>query len=145
MSVVVWRGDMLAADQQVSNSGVKQRTCKIEEFNGEALATTGDYSNGKILIEWYKSGALPHDFPKFDSNTYADRLIVLTPTGLRVYEGPHPITSYLDGYAAFGSGMEAALGALYVGADAVQAVRAALHHSEGCGYGVNVIKIPQVQ
>lgn len=146
MSIVVWRGDLLAVDQQHSFGDTRQKAQKLFTYDDYAYSHTGDLTLALAMTEWYKNGAVPQDFPKEKNNEYATRLIVLRPTGLEVYEdSPYPMPPYLDGYAAWGSGMQAALGALHHGADAVQAVQAAIHHADGCGYGVSVIKIPQMQ
>jgi hypothetical protein len=146
MSTVAWKGELLAADQQFSAGGIKTRVQKLFQHEDYAYAITGVVADGLMLAEWYKAGAMPHDFPQPTDKDSVSRLIVLRPSGLEVYQGcPYKQPAPLDGYDAWGSGCEAALGALFMGADAVQAVQAAVYHSEGSGYGVNVIKIPQLQ
>ena len=132
----------MAADKQANIRGTIFTVTKLVAFGKLGLATTGDLSMGIRLMDWYRNGAKKEEWPanlNSDGSCYA-RLIVGSENGCSHYEtSPYGI-QVEDKYAAYGSGMDAALGALYMGANAKQAVEAAIYSMECCGRGVTYIE-----
>lgn len=148
MTVIAWRGDLLAADKQETVDCAKIITRKLHAVGDCAIAVCGYGTEGHVLEHWFRDGAYPANFPleqQTRERGNATRLIVLRPQGCVEYlTSPIPMPVYGE-YCAWGVGRDAALAAMYCGADAVEAVRAANYHVEGCGMGVDVVKIPQVK
>ena len=138
MSVVVWDGKTLAADCQVTAAGTRHRVSKIRKLeSGEVLAWTGWQDSGLAMADWYQQGADPKAFPAIqsDENRWS-RLVVASPAGVFAYEHLPFRLDVLDPYCAWGAGMDYALGALAMGADARRAVEVACLFSVDCGFGV---------
>lgn len=139
MSVVVWDGQTLAADQRLT-AGERFYTvpgCKIWRAADALCAVTGDIAAGAVMRRWWSEGADLDKFPA--SQAAADRwcrLIVVPLTRLHVltYEQePVPLVWPFDKPDAWGSGRDFALGALACGANARQAVAAAIALCITCG------------
>jgi len=149
MTVVVWKGNKLAADRQMTSGDSKQEGCKLFKVQNSAgneclVSTTNNYSSGIALIEWFTLGEKVSEWPVFQSTDDWARLIVLGQQGIYFYENsPHRLVPRGD-YAAWGSGRSPALGALFVGATVQQAVEASIYHDTGCGFGVDCAEIPQL-
>lgn len=156
MSVIVYRDGVLAADRQnTSGESVltgtklfvrerqgpnKWRRPKPGEAVAEAFAVTGQADANLLMLEWYLAGANPDKFPTNQSTDSWGRLLVVDHSGVFVYE-KLPVRVYVeDDYVAFGSGAEYALGAMYVGGSAVDAVSAASYWSLGCGRGIDWVR-----
>jgi hypothetical protein len=104
--------------------------------NGEVLAWSGWQDGGLAMADWYERGADPQSFPALqaDENRWS-RLIVATPSGVFIYERLPVRCDVLDPFCAWGAGMDYALGALAMGADARKAVEVACEFSVDCGFG----------
>jgi hypothetical protein len=137
MSVVVWDGKTLAADRQVTTSGLGVMGTKMRKHGSIILAWTGDIDLGLALADWYCKGAILADRPKCqeDKDKWC-RLIVADSTGCRYYETEMIPIPVMAPFAAWGSGRDFAYGALEMGADAQRAVTVASIHSIDCGFGV---------
>ena len=143
MSVVVWDGESVAADKAAISSDMRARTTKLWRIEtGEILAWTGTQDCGLLLAQWYKNGAHAAQWPMFQSDKELwTRLIVVSCQGVKYYEIQPVAQMVEDPYMAWGSGRDYAMGALAMGASAVQAVEIASRFCVTCGGGVDVMPV----
>ena len=106
---------------------------KIRHPPGSIIAATGNFENGLVLFEWYVSGADACRWPESQGTDGWARLIVVDADGLKVYDKLPVAQRFTDQYIAFGAGCDFAMGAMAMGATAVQAVECAIKHSTACG------------
>lgn len=142
MSIVAWDGHILAADRQVTCGDMKVRGSKMRRLpSGSVLAWTGNQDCGLILSCWYENGADIDKWPEFQKLDNWTRLIVADRTGIFYYE-QHPVSQrVLEPFLAFGSGRDYAMGALEMGANAVQAVEVASRFDIYSGLGVESYEV----
>lgn len=141
MSVIAWDGEVLAADKLATRGDILYTTTKIFKIGADAVGTTHCLTSGLKLIGWYKAGAKPEEFPKLNKDTDYAMLIVVNREGVRHYEAEPVGIPITDPFFAWGSGSEFAIGAMAMGASAIQAVEIASKHCSGCGRGVDHIRI----
>lgn len=145
MTVIAYDGLHVAADRQATTGHTTHATVtKIEKFhkpaeNVEILGTTGDLTHGRMLATWYKCGADEKEFPApvkgCEGYLYVFRLGKPT-----LFYGDYWAPAQMEERpAAYGSGAEAALGAMLAGADAEKAVRITSLINADCGNGVTVL------
>ncbi len=148
MTVIAFDGFKLAADKQATEGGLRHITTKIKRiekgrFKGYIMAGAGCTSQANHMMAWFEMGAEPEAFPKYqDTEDLSAQLLVISPDKeiLRFDFNPLPCVFHDEIYA-MGSGREVAMGALAMGADAVQAVEIASKLCSGCGMGVDVIEL----
>lgn len=142
MSVVAWDGEKLAADKRaVGNGGAIRTVTKIERLNGgDLVGIAGDWDIGMMLVEWYRAGAEPQDFPKRAEDGEAIMVVVSAVDGkvMNFCSGPYSMPIE-DTFYAIGSGRDHAEAVMYLGYDAVKAVEVASALTNGCGEGVSVL------
>jgi len=140
MTVIVFDGETLAADRRACRGDLHRTVTKIFPFGEELAAITGDTALGLELLAWYRGGAKPQDFPKLDETDDAELIVVAADGTLLLYERkPIPIVFH-ERKAAFGCGAKYALGAMAMGADAVQAALIACQYSVSCGNGIDAYR-----
>jgi hypothetical protein len=146
MTVIAWDGKTLAADKQATEGGLRQVTTKIMlvekgKFKGHLLAGAGSSSQANMLMAWFVQGADAECFPKYqDTDDLSAALLVITPSReiLRYDFNPIPVVFHDEKYA-LGTGREVAIGAMAMGATAVEAVEIASRLCSGCGMGIDSI------
>lgn len=146
MSVVVWDGKTLAADKRASNGSLIFTTTKIrllDRNSGDVLlGWTGDQDSGEMMAKWYTNGAEPNEWPECQKDKDAwCRLIVVNAAGAAFYERQPVAIRVEDAFAAWGSGRDFALAALYLGKSAIDAVLIAGHFDNACGNGVDSLSL----
>lgn len=144
MTVVAWDGETLAADKRSIVNGTRRTLTKIirHPTRPELLAITGCWTAGAEVRDWYVRGGQASEFPAAarEADNFA-RLVVVSPDGVKCFEGsPAPVV-FDDTQAAFGSGADFALAAMYLGANAVRAVEVASRLSAECGDGVDTLTL----
>lgn len=143
MTCIAWDGHTLAADR-LAVVGDRRATAKklFPLGSGEVAAICGDHHEGLMLVQWYKDGADPEKWPAFQSEgDYTTLVVASRGRGVKVF-GKLPVAIQLsDKIFAWGSGGEAAMGAMHFGATAEQAVRAAIKVNAWCGNGVDKFKV----
>ncbi len=142
MTVIVWDGEMLAADKQATNSGLKRAVTKIHKVNGNLVGFSGDWDYAQAMKQWLAEGAYPDKFPKHqeDNEKWVGMLVVTPDKKVFKYErSPIPMDMTESGSMAIGSGRDFAFGALAMGADAKKAVEIACLYEASCGMGVDVL------
>lgn len=140
MTVVAYRDGVLASDSAASEGdtiahGIK----KIYRVRGNLIGCAGYLSDISKFINWFRAGGEEDEFPKMKD---LSALMVSREGNVYCYDhiGPTP-TQITSSYCATGSGMQIALGAMYAGADAVQAVKAAIKHNGGCAGPVRTLRL----
>lgn len=137
MTTIAYCNGVLAADGQVSGPPGVRWTMKLFRRDGAVYGGCGDRADIQALADWYFGDREGH--PKYfmvgDDRPNAE-ILVMHDDG-RVYScgwGGYP--QEVPGYAAIGSGSEYAVGAMYMGASAIRAVEAAIHHDSDSGGGM---------
>lgn len=143
MSTVAWDGKSLAADRNGARGDLVLVAPKLYPLiGGGALATTGDYAAGRLMVEWYQAGADLTKYPPCQATEGYASLIVAKPGGVCEYYSvnPHSI-AVLDPFMAWGSGCDFALGAMARGATAKEAVEVACRFDVWSGGGVESVEV----
>ena len=140
MTVIAWDGKTLAADSQSTsdNNTTIISDGKIWVHGGLLFGATGSRGEGLILAKWYIDGAVFDKYPVLPGPHDIDTdLIVVTQDEIAVYyESPIPCPFSKDMQLAWGSGAQAAMGAMAHGATAAQACEAACAVNVYCGLPV---------
>ncbi len=139
MSVIVIRDGIIAADTGASFGDVLLKSNKLSKSDGVSIGIAGNWVQGRLFTEWYFNGADMSNLPAFN-NTPGDKpafvALVLKHDGSWEFwtEEFYRDTDMceMNNYMAIGSGKEIALGALHMGASAVEAAEAACAASSSC-------------
>src|SRR6187551_204445 len=135
MSVIAWDGYTLAADRRMLSGSLIRSCTKIWRYKKNLIAMVGEPDCGAEMIEWFKKGAKPEEFPE-KAREDISNLIVINHKGIFQYGcGPFPMMLE-DKKAAWGTGREYAEAAMYLGQDAYQAVMVACQFQSDCGNGI---------
>lgn len=126
MTTVVYCKGVMACDGLISRNGVIVETY-AKKFHratdGSVLMTCGDLMKFKRFTEWYEHQSA--EMPSLTSYEGTQTLIiVMRRDGVWEYDADG-ISSVSGDFTAWGSGFAAALGALHMGASALEAVIAA--------------------
>jgi 20S proteasome alpha/beta subunit len=136
MTTIAYKDGVLAADTAMCLGGVMTGSVvKIaRRADGDMCGSAGDAAYNAAFTEWFLRGE--EDAPptaKQEEGTF-DRGVIFRRTGkIDVFE-PRGKFTVKASYFAIGSGKESALGAMFAGADAEMAVRAAIlfdPHTDG--------------
>lgn len=114
------------------------RIKKIFRVKHGLAGMAGDVNGIAAFIEWLRDGAEEEDYP-----IGGYEAIVVDPKGrVTLWEGSGYCPVPLKGsYCAIGAGTDYALGALYAGASAPVAVRAAIRHNAKCRGPVSIYRL----
>lgn len=143
MTVIAWDGKILAADKQCGYGGMRCTVTKIFRVGKLLVGGAGDFTLVLEMVDWVRRGRPVDSFPANQrSKDDWQALMVIEPDGSIVtYERtPHPIR-YEQKQFAIGSGREFAMGAMYMGANAVRAVEAAIALEVNCGIGIDTLTL----
>lgn len=142
MTTIAYRNGVLAADSAMCSGGTLMGSIdKIARRNDGALAgAAGDAAFNAAFRAWFLAwggGAQPE---VKEGEGWMDRGVIFRPDGaIEVFE-PRGKFVCVAKYFAFGSGKETALGAMFAGADAETAVRAAIEHDPHTAGAVLVLR-----
>lgn len=143
MTTIAYKAGELVADSQCSSGGVVMGSVvKIaRRDDGTLTGGCGDTGWCYRFVQWVLAGE-EGDFPSIptDNDGPVASGFVIRPDGtVWVYESNGPFL--IEGpYHAWGPGREFALGAMFLGATAIGAVSAAIHHSAGSGGKMTVLR-----
>lgn len=127
MTTIAWRGEVLAADSALTHGTVRGIFNKTLRTRGAAYGFAGDVAAIKAASKMLLAG-IPLDRIKVKGDFEA---LMLRPDGCYfTQKGSEPFL-WPGEYWAIGSGAEVALGAMYAGLSARQAVEAAILHDSG--------------
>lgn len=143
MTIIVWDGNTLAADKLSVQGGLCRTITKIRVINGHLCGIAGSADYGVLLWDWYAKGADIDKYPpnQKDDNNWCSLLVITPRKKILGYDrSPIPIDFTENVQYCMGSGAECAYGALEHGANAREAVEAAIKYCTGCGNGVDVLE-----
>lgn len=127
MSVVVWDGITLACDSDTNDGQVKLPLNKIFRVGMSLCGVVGLVSDCMKLKQWAEKHCPPAEAPDVSPTS---SLLRIDHAGM--------VSMYSSGWVqrtgklAIGSGRDFAYGAMFMGADAEEAVRAAIKYSATC-------------
>ena len=138
MTVIAWDGKIIAADKQGTYGNLIRVAKKLFRVKDEIVCLAGTAGTGMRVLEWYKSGADPSEWPE-DLQTSDDwcQVIVANKHGAFWYDQQPYRMKVREPFTAWGIGADFAIGAMAMGATAIQAVKIASKYCEGCGCGVS--------
>lgn len=141
MTVIAWDGRTLAADKRCGNASrtvTKVRRAK----DGCLCAMTGHATQDAEIFAWYDRGADPADYPNHQRDKETCSLLVAIDRAgvVRVFDGCAYPYIVEDRQWATGSGRDAALAAMLMGATAKEAVEVASAILIDCGNGVDTLR-----
>lgn len=131
MTTIVFDGNLLVADTLCCWGNIKEDriATKLAYSKGRYFAVAGLDGLLATLIRWFEAGADPRAIPQLDGNARASGwtlVVVNAATGdSTYYDNDQPHGSPTTKKWAIGSGKQFALGAMQVGASALDAVSAA--------------------
>lgn len=142
MTTIAYRDGVLAADSRATaGDNIIGDIDKIaRNVAGDLAGAAGLASYNYAFLEWFRNGehGEPPKGSKDDGNydrgaifRANGRIDIYEPSGQHATSGP---------YYALGSGRPEALGAMFTGADAATAVRAAIAHDINTGGTVTVLR-----
>lgn len=143
MTVIVWDGQILAADRQSSNNGQKRSVTKIRKIGDSLYGISGSFDRGMAVFRWIEDGKKPEEWPEFQrkEEDYVYLVEITANKEILKYERePWPMLIEEPCYAQ-GCGRDYAMGAIYMGANAVEAVKAACEFDMSCGMGIDVLAL----
>lgn len=110
--------------------------------NGEVLGFLGASAFRQPVLDWYRAGCNPESMPKADDGShYAWTFAVFKPEHALLYRCDCPYPSTFPYPAAFGSGENYALGALFADATPERAVHIAARLNVKTGGTIAVMSI----
>ena len=139
MTTVVYRDGVLCSDSQCSVSGCIQPGSmkKIWRVKNRLVSGTGDANRIQLFLRWVEGG-MRGKAPEMGDQS--DGILIESDGRVREFEGVGEV--YLDApFYAWGSGMPAALGALYMGAAAERAVEIAILVDPGSGGATQSLRL----
>lgn len=139
MTTIAVSRNQMAADQRVTDGNRRFRGKKIRRIGGAVVGCAGDGASIAKFIRWLEEGQ-QDDPPKFAKDAELEA-IVLTPAGIFAYGTDCVPEEVLDPFYACGTGAEAALGAMHMGADPRRAVEVAALVDNSTGGPIDVIDL----
>lgn len=142
MTTIAYRDGVLAADTSMTVSGVMVgRMVKIvRRADGDMAGGAGDAAMVGTFNEWFLAGESGTRPELKEGDNWIDRSVIFRRSGaIDIFE-PRGRFTCTAPYYAVGSGKEAALGAMFAGADAETAVRAAMEHDPHTKGDVTVLR-----
>ena len=126
MTTIAWDGTTLAADTQSQSNGVKRVSHKITATQQYLYGMCGSEAEAMIVAKWVAGGCLPAEQPA-DLDTGPHGLLIERSTKkCFILDGERAtMLPVVERFYAEGSGREYAMGAMYTGTNAAEAVSVA--------------------
>ena len=135
MTTVAARNNVMAGDSRVTEGDSCERsTPKVRRIGEWVVGMSGNYFDMQRVWNWLEGGRKGRMPPTKRVTILAGRNGALW--YWEAVNGELVSVPVAEPYAAIGNGREVALGAMYAGAGAVKAVRAAIKHDAGSGGAV---------
>lgn len=149
MTVLVYRDGVLAADRQSTIHGV--RACEVtkvarRESDGALIGMAGNAGLAAGFMRWFLSGE-PEPRPPLHLSADEHKTalaIIVRPNGVVEEHGVDGWAIVEGPFFAYGAGIEAAIAAMHMGADARRAVEIANIVLTGCGMGIDAVHLHAV-
>jgi ATP-dependent protease HslVU (ClpYQ) peptidase subunit len=134
MTIIAYRDGVMASDSRVTfgeSEGIYviDSCIKLFRVRKSIVGAAGDSAPGMKWIEWYKRAGSKKSAP----NLGGAHIIVATSEGLFEADDGGDLALITGPYYAIGCGAKVALGAMFMGASAVQAANAACKYDPYCG------------
>lgn len=144
MSTIAWDGVTLAGDKQSSNGYSISTVRKVFKLkNGMGLiGMCGKLDQMPILLDWFENGCVAESWPAFQRREDQCVILHITPDG-KCYRFNSCEIGYEieDKFIAIGSGSDFAIAALYLGENAVDAVKVAAKFNPSTGNLVDFVTL----
>jgi len=128
----------MSGDKQNTYGDQKFHNTKIFKIHQSIIGLAGDCDQCEIFLAWYKNKKNPADKPEeFDEI----EVLELTKFGLYIYPASLSRMKVDDPFYAIGSGSQAALAAMHLGKNPIEAVEIASIIDPSTGGGVDYIKV----
>lgn len=106
--------------------------------DGTVIGAVGSQEDGIRFMDWFEAGSNPDTYPALTMEDIPTQLIVISREGAyTLNRTPTPLIVH-EGFMAWGSGMDFALGALAAGMDALKAVEITCLFDASCGNGYDL-------
>ena len=138
MTIICWKGGIIAADSQTTNGVLAGKTKKLFKLKNAAIGFAGLLTDGLKLIEFLKSD---EDKPPELSEDFESLMMDLRTGKCAYYDRTLIAVKIMDKFEAIGTGSELAIGAMEHGATAIEAVRVAIKRDINSGGRVVVIRM----
>lgn len=142
MTVIAYRDGALAADSfMISGGGVIGSCMKIaRNKKGDLAGAAGTAAYSFSFLKWFSNGERGKPPQAIRDNQYMDRGAVFRRSGVIEIWEPEGRFELTAPYYSLGSGKSEALGAMWMGATAEQAVEAAMALDQDCGGEIRVLR-----
>ena len=134
MTAIAYRDGILAGDTLWGDGGLKTYDSKVSKYRGHLVGMCGnDVPSVADIIKWFfwdkADVKRKTEFEKVDF-----QLLVIDPNGvIWVCDNRGMMHKVKSEFWAIGTGAHVCLGAMEVGANAKEAVKAAIKWADGCG------------
>jgi ATP-dependent protease HslVU (ClpYQ) peptidase subunit len=138
MTTIAAKSGIMASDRRVTAGEFADVSYpKIRKAHGYVVGAAGNYAKAARFLRWFERGMKGR---------------VPATGGLQILAGRNGALEFwsavngelvrmpVEGYAAIGSGEDVAKGAMFAGAGAVTAVKAAIAHDTGTGNGWHFLR-----
>ena len=115
---------------------------KIKHIGHVLYGFTGLTAMFDPIVEWHQDGARPKDLPECKSDS-GWSLIVVDRFGISKYTSTCPYPERFDPPIAFGAGCDYAMGAMWAGRSAADAIRLVAENCSHTGGEIQVIDIAE--
>lgn len=139
MTVIAWDGKSICADKRGVSAGLSFPITKIFRTNQGIIGVDGTYDVAIHLLEWFKNGAKPEEYPEVQKNDdrYSHLLLIRNDKKILRYDRqPYPYEVEMP-YFATGGGRDYAMASMYCGKTSREAIEIACHFDNGCGNGID--------
>jgi hypothetical protein len=141
MTVIAYRDGVLATDQRGFRGDTAVLSNKIHKVSDGWMAGAGSTATILEVVNWYRAGADPKEFPANQRTENNDVIVLLTKHGVFVFErGPFPVRFRGD-FLACGSGAAYAHTAMHLGKSSLEAAKVAGELCITCGGGVDFVRL----
>lgn len=143
MTTIAWDGKILAGDRLFSNGPVAiGESTKIfkRKKDGALCGCSMNVALGTKFMQWFLKGERGKPPSLRDGEEWA-RVVTIHPDGTITYHEPEGSFKLETNKFAIGSGMEFALGAMAMGAEADMAVRVASMYDTGTGSNIDTLEL----
>ncbi len=147
MTTIACDGKTVAADglSCCGDERIETDTKKLIVDGQHIYGITGDYPIFDAAVKWYLEGAKPGEQPKASSekNGGGWSFLVFKPDHVVSFTDDMPYADTFPYPAAFGSGNDYAMGAMYAGKSSQEAVQIAAKLTITTGGIISVFNLPQ--
>jgi ATP-dependent protease HslVU (ClpYQ) peptidase subunit len=133
MTTIACNHALMAGDTLLT-SDIKCNAQKVFKHKGNCVGIAGTYVDCVVFVNWWKKGAKGEP-PKMDE---VEALVLTNDGRILCFDGHASFFELNDKFAAIGSGSQAALGAMHMGAWPKEAVQVASKVDPQTGFKTTV-------